>query len=110
MDASTIACIIVYLTNNPQAVRLRSGVLKKVVIGTGSTTGDCTLKVSFHSAHRLPAQLSPVASRHTQMALLLLGVPVMEKRLSTGSWSITLRRRVRIISFSKCKQDKGDQE
>ena len=71
------------------------------------TSGDCTLTVSLHSVHLgLPLQLW--VYRNTQMTLQLLGVSVMNKKLSTGNWTITsilktIKTKLMIVDFRRTR-------
>ena len=75
--ASTTTWIIIdYLTNRLQFVRLKDCLSETVA---RVPTGDCT-----HRFSSLSTPQTPVIYRNTPITLQLLGVSVMDKRMSTG--------------------------
>jgi len=99
--------IIDYLTNRTQFLRLKGCVSEKVVSSTGAPQGT-VLSLFLFTLYTSDFQYN-LESCHLQKYLLtlqLLGVSVMDRRLSIGNWSITLKHAVRTPPHLECKLKK----
>jgi len=91
-----VSIITDYLTNRPQFVRLKGFVSEKVVSRTGAPQGSVLSLFLFTPSlltltpQTLITTQNPVIYKNTLMTLQLLGVSLMDKRMSTENWSITL--------------------